>query len=297
MPPDHALFDRRLLTERRTRVAARAAEHDFLLRSVADDLLDRLALVRRPFPRAAILGTHHGILGPRLRARPGTECVIETDNVSGPSAGPTTVIADEEWLPLAPESLDLIVAPLSLQTVNDLPGTFSQVHQALKPDGLFLAAIVGGNTLTELRQSLIEAESETASGASPRIHPAVEVRSLGHLLQRTGFALPVVDSDTLNVTYPSPIALMHDLRGMGATNVLIERSRNPLRRTTLLRACEIYIERFANPDGRIRATFEIITLTAWTPHESQQKPLRPGSAKTRLAVALQRPKSRSDDKQ
>ena len=182
--------------------------------------------------------------------------------------------------------LDLVVSALALQFVNDLPGTLVQIRRALKPDGLFLAAMIGGESLIELREAFAQAESEMEGGVSPRVAPFADLRDLGALLQRAGFALPVTDIDRVTVRYATPLALMHDLRRMGAANALTERRRTPLRRATLRRLFEIYAERFADPDGRIRATFEIVWLSGWAPHESQQKPLQPGSAKTRLADAL-----------
>jgi ubiquinone/menaquinone biosynthesis C-methylase UbiE len=196
------------------------------------------------------------------------------------------VAADIEALPFRDASPDLVVSALALQFVNDLPGTLVQVRRALKPDGLFLAALIGGDTLTELRQSFAAAEAEVEHGTSPRVAPFADVRALGALLQRAGFALPVADIDRLVVRYSSPFALMGDLRRMAATNILIERRRTALRRATLMRMAEIYAERFADADGRVRATFEIVWLSGWAPHESQQKPLAPGSAKRRLADAL-----------
>jgi SAM-dependent methyltransferase len=196
------------------------------------------------------------------------------------------VIADEERLPFRDASLDLVVSGLALQFVNDLPGALLQIRRALKPDGLFLAALVGGDTLTELRQAFAAAEAEVEGGVSPRVAPFADVRTMGALLQRAGFALPVTDVDRVVVRYDSPLRLMHDLRRMGATNVLTERRRGGLRRQTLSRLIEVYAERFADPDGRLRASFEIIWLSGWAPHESQQQPLRPGSARTRLADAL-----------
>jgi SAM-dependent methyltransferase len=193
---------------------------------------------------------------------------------------------DGEHLQLAPQSIDLVVSALALQFANDLPGVFAQVRRALKPDGLFLAAMIGGDSLTELRQSFAAAEAEREGGLSPRVAPLTDVRDLGALLQRTGFALPVIDSDRLVVRYDNAFGLMHDLRRMGATNVLVERRRVPLRRATLLRMAEIYAETFSDPDGRIRATFDILWLSGWAPHESQQKPLRPGSAQASLADAV-----------
>jgi SAM-dependent methyltransferase len=196
----------------------------------------------------------------------------------------------QELLPCAPESLDLAVSALAFQFVNDLPGVLTQIRRALRPDGLLLAAMIGGDTLTELRQSFAAAEAECEGGISPRVAPFADLRDLGGLLQRAGLALPVTDVDRVVVRYDSAIALMQDLRRMGATNILIERRRAPTRRTTLLRMAQIYGERFADPDGRIRATFDVIWLSAWAPHEGQQKPLRPGSAKASLEEAVKRAK-------
>ena len=196
------------------------------------------------------------------------------------------VVADEERLPFRDASLDLVVSGLTLQFVNDLPGALVQIRRALKPDGLFLAALIGGDSLTELRQAFAGAEAEIEGGVSPRVAPFADVRTVGALLQRAGFALPVADVDRVTVRYSSVFSLMHDLRGMGATNVLRERRRQPLRRATLLRMAQLYAEKFADPDGKLRATFDIVWLSGWVPHSSQQQPLRPGSARTRLADAL-----------
>lgn len=288
MSSDHHIFDRQLLIERRNRVARRAGDSDFLLARVAEDLLERLSAIKRRFPVALNLGAHHGLLGRHLRRLPGVEMVIDMEPAARLLAqceGPR-VQADEEALPFAGQSLDLVVSGLALQFVNDLPGTLVQVQRALKPDGLFLAALLGGATLFELRTALLAAEDEVEGGASPRVSPFADVRDLGSLLQRAEFALPVADAETVTVTYAHPLALMRELRAMGAANALRHRSRSPLRRATLARTIEIYAERFGRADGRIPATFEIMTLTAWAPHESQQQPLRPGSAKVRLADAL-----------
>jgi NADH dehydrogenase [ubiquinone] 1 alpha subcomplex assembly factor 5 len=286
--PDHRIFDRRLLIERRNRVADGAADHDFLLARVADDLAERLSAINRRFPIALNLGAHHGLIGRRLRRLPGIEMVIDVEPAARLLAqcGGPRVQADEEALPFADESLDLVVSGLALHFVNDLPGTLLQVRRHLRPDGLLLAAMLGGTTLTELRNALLAAEEEIEGGASPRVAPFADVRDLGALLQRAGFALPVADSETVTVTYADPLALMRELRAMGAANVLLARKKSPLRRATLTRALEIYVDRFGLANGRIPATFEIITLTAWAPHESQQKPLQPGSAKVRLAEVL-----------
>jgi SAM-dependent methyltransferase len=282
------IFDRRLLVARRNRVAAGAAAHEFLLARVADDLTERLAAINRTFPEAAVVGAYHGLLGRRLRRLGGIERVTDVEPAARLLAqcdGPR-LAADEEALPFAEASLDLVVSGLSLQHVNDLPGALIQMRRALRPDGLMLAALLGGATLAELRTAFLVAEEETLGGASPRVAPFADVRDLGGLLQRAQFALPVVDSDTVTVTYASPLALMHDLRAMAATNVLLARRKVPLRRATLVRAMAVYGERFGLAGGRVPATFEIITLTGWAPHESQQKPLRPGSAEARLADAL-----------
>jgi hypothetical protein len=289
----HALFDRPLARRRLARALRASAEArgaDFLLARAAGELVDRLGLVKRLFAVAADVGTAgpHAAralaadsrIGFTLRLAPGAAAVG-----SGGFAG---AVADEERLPLAEASCDLVVSLLSLQGANDLPGALIQIRRALKPDGLFLGCVTGGETLNELRQSLTAAESEILSGAAPRVAPFVDVRALGGLLQRAGFALPVVDLDRAVVRYGDIIGLMRDLRAMGATNALVARSRAPLRRDVLRRAGEIYAARFADADGRLRATFDLVWLSGWAPHDSQPKPLKPGSATMRLADALRR---------
>jgi SAM-dependent methyltransferase len=206
------------------------------------------------------------------------------------------VIADEEALPFGDAAVDLVVSGLGLQFVNDLPGALTQIRRALKPDGLFLAALLGGETLTELRQAFAAAESEIEGGVSPRVAPFADLRQLGALLQRAGFALPVTDVERVTVRYDSAFDLMRDLRRMGATNPLVARRRAPLRRQTLLQMADIYARRFADGDGRIRATFDIVWLAGWAPHPDQQQPLKPGSAKTRLADALGTREISADEK-
>ena len=244
--------------------------------------------MRRSFPLAANIGAHHGVVSRAIRGVAGVENVIELDaSVELLREAPgLRVVADEEALPFADGSLDLAVSGLSLQLVNDLPGALLQIRRALRPDGLLLASLLGGATLKELREAWIAAEAEISGGASPRIAPFADVRDMGTLLQRAGFALPVVDSETLTVTYANPLALMQEIKAMGASNMLCARRRTPVTRGLMLRAAEIYAERFAADDGRVPATFEILTLTAWAPDDSQPKPLRPGSAQTRLADAL-----------
>jgi SAM-dependent methyltransferase len=275
-----ALFDRALLAQRRRRAAA-LGPVTFLIDRVAEDLAERLAAVRRTFALAIDLATPTDAVRRAIRAGGAIGTIVAA--VAEPPAdraGPT-VVADEERLPFRDSSLDLVVSGLALQFVNDLPGALVQIRRALKPDGLFLAALVGGDTLTELRQAFAAAEAGIEGGASPRVAPFADVRAMGALLQRAGFALPVADVDRVGVRYDSPLRLMHDLRRMGATNALAE-----LRRATLARLVEIYAERFADLDGRVRASFDVIWLSGWAPHGSQQQPLRPGSARMRLADAL-----------
>jgi SAM-dependent methyltransferase len=275
------IFDRALLDRRRAR-ALRLGPADFLLRRTTDDLCDRLVAVKRLFPIAVEIGSPLPLLAERLQASGQVGQIFRMDRV----ATDADLIGDEELLPFRAESLDLVVSALVLQFTSDLPGAFVQIRRALKPDGLFLATFLGGETLTELRASFAAAESELAGGTSPRVAPFTELRAVGGLLQRAGFALPVIDQDRLVVRYADPIGLMRDLRAMGASNALVERTRRPLRRSVLMRAAAIYGERFTDNDGRVRATFDVISVSGWAPHEGQQKPLRPGSAKARLADAL-----------
>ena len=278
------IFDRKLLRARRQRAAA-LGPATFLLERAAEELAERLSAVLRRFDVAADLGTPSDALRRRIADRVGT--LIAVDAVPAHLADEAfAVAADEEALPFRDGALDLVVSALALQFVNDLPGTLIQIRRALKPDGLLMAAMVGGESLAELRAAFAQAEAEIEGGTSPRVAPFADLRDLGALLQRAGFALPVTDVDRVVVRYASPLALMHDLRRMGAANALIERRRAPLRRATLRRMMEIYAERFTDADGRVRATFEIVWLSGWAPHESQQQPLAPGSARTRLADAL-----------
>jgi SAM-dependent methyltransferase len=267
------LFDRALLRKRQQR-AEKLGAVSFLLDRVAEDMAERLCAVLREFSAVADIWTPGELLRGPARDR--------FKGVTHVSLGEQAT----ETLPFLPESLDLAISALAFQFVNDLPGVLTQIRRALKPDGLLLAAMIGGDTLTELRQSFAAAEAECEGGASPRVAPFADLRDIGALLQRAGFALPVTDVDRVVVRYDGAFALMTDLRRMGATNILVERSRRPTRRATLLRMVQIYGERFADPDGRIRATFDVIWLSGWAPHASQQQPLKPGSAKTGLADAV-----------
>jgi SAM-dependent methyltransferase len=273
------VFDRSLVRRRLAR-ALRQGYADFLLARAVEDLDERLAPVLRDFSDVLDIGTPTPAAAALMRRRQRSVVRLAPTPEKGAALG------DEERLPFAGERFDLAVSLLALQAVNDLPGALLQIRRVLKPDGLFVGCLLGGATLTELRQSFMAAESEIEGGASPRVAPFADLRDLGTLLQRAGFALPVVDSDTLRVRYGDPFALMRDLRAMGLTNPLQDRSRKPLRRATLMRAAALYVERFADPDGRLTATFELVWLSGWAPHEGQQRPLRPGSAKMRLADAL-----------
>lgn len=280
------IFDRRLLRARRQRARAQGPA-TFLLDHAATELAERLSAVLRQFDIAVDLGASSDAVWRALAASEKVKTIVAAAaDAAALDKSVLRVVSDDEALPFAAASLDLVVSALALQFVNDLPGALIQIRRALKPDGLFMAALIGGDSLAELRTAFADAESDVEGGVSPRVVPFADVRELGALLQRAGFALPVVDSERLTVRYDSGLALMHDLRRMGATNVMLERRRRPLKRATLQRAAAIYAERFADADGRLRASFEIIWLSGWAPHESQQKPLKPGSAAQRLADAL-----------
>ena len=266
------------MRQRKRRARATFRDAAFLHERVVADLADRLEAIPRPFPRVLALGGG-GLFSEEVRVRPELSArigsVLETD----------LDFIDPEHLPFAPGSFELIVSPLALHWINDLPGALIQLRLALKPDGLLLASLFGGETLHELRLSLIEAESELTGGAGPRVSPFADLQDVAGLLQRAGFALPAADRDVVTVRYAEPMRLLADLRAMGETSALRERSPRALSRRILARAFDIYSERYSEA-GRVRATFEILTATGWSPHESQQKPLKPGSAKMRLADAL-----------
>jgi SAM-dependent methyltransferase len=283
------IFDRALIRRRQRRAMA-LGPATFLLDRVADDFVERLQAVLRQFDIAVDLGTPGEAVRAALAGLRSVGTIVAT--IAIPDLAIRTnqmerlAVADEEALPFRDASLDLVVSALALQFVNDLPGALVQIRRALKPDGLFLAALLGGETLTELRQAFAAAESDVEGGISPHVAPFADLRDLGALLQRAGFALPVTDTDRAVVRYDTVFGLMHDLRRMGATNALHDRRRTPLKRATLMRMAEIYMQRFADADGRVRATFEIVWLSGWAPDPSQQQPLKPGSAKARLADAL-----------
>jgi SAM-dependent methyltransferase len=287
MPP--RIFDRALLRRRRERIARIAdPKRDFLFAESGERMLDRLDDVTRRFPLALDLGSRDGLLGRLLQGRGGVETLIQGDLSLGllRQAGGRALQLDEEALPFAPETFDLVLANLSLHWINDLPGTLAQIRHVLRPDGLFLGALFGAGTLGELRTVLMEAEIAETGGASARVAPFADLRDAAGLMQRAGFALPVADVETVTVTYSGLMPLIADLRAMGSANILDARLKRPTRRAVIARAAALYQEKFAMPDGRIPASFRLIFLTGWAPHESQQQPARRGSGKVNLGDAL-----------
>lgn len=284
------IFDTPLLLQRKRRALDRpVAGADFLMRRIADDFADRLDAVERKFAKAAALFCQTSAAFDAIRAsgKAGDIVRVEADALFlGDQPG---MVAPPETVPFEPESLDLAVSLLSLQAMNDVPGMLAQIRRALRPDGLFLAAFAGAGTLAELRESLFAAETELYGGVSPRVAPFPDVRDAGGLLQRAGFSLPVADVETVVVRYDTLFSLMADLRAMGETSALIDRPRRPVSKRLFMRAAEIYAERFADPDGRIRASFSLVWMSGWAPDPSQQKPLKPGSGKVSLAKVLENP--------
>jgi SAM-dependent methyltransferase len=280
------IFDRRLHAQRLARGAGRPGGADFLRARAAEDLAERLDSIQRRFDLALELGAFGGVFARAVAESPAAAKIGRL--IEAAATGGADLTADEERLPLAEGRLDLIVSNLALHWINDLVGALIQIRRGLRPDGLFLGALLGGATLTELRQSLMSAEIALRGGAGPRVSPFVDAADGAALLQRAGFALPVVDTDTVRVLYDTPLKLFADLRAMGETSALVDRPREPLTRAILARTFDVYHERYAAPDGRIIATFEILTLTGWAPHPNQPKPLKPGSARMSLADALTR---------
>lgn len=284
------VFDRRRVRAHRDRAARSVAEHGFLFDHVADGMVERLDDVLRTFPTAIDLGTFNGGLAGRLERRPGTDLVVRSDLsprlAQMASRSGLAIVADEELLPFGEAKVDLVASALALHWTNDLPGALVQINRSLRPDGLFLGALLGGESLTELRIAVTEAEIELCGGASPRLSPLADVRDVGGLMQRAGFALPVVDRETVIVTYDNAFRLIADLRGMGETNASLNRNAAIPPRAFWPRVAEIYHRRFAEADGRIPATFQVLYLSGWAPAANQQQPLRPGSARSSLADAL-----------
>jgi NADH dehydrogenase [ubiquinone] 1 alpha subcomplex assembly factor 5 len=288
-PAPMNVFDRNKIRQFRDRAAPTIEDHNFLFNWALDNIHDRLDIIKREFTDALFIGARQSPADlQKLCAKQNIE------NISVMDLSPrllerqsySVIHADEEIMPLSSDSLDLIISNLNMHSVNDVPGALIQINKALKPDGLFMAAMFGGDTLTELRQVLSQAEMNIRGGISPRIFPFADKQQMGNLLQRAGFALPVIDSDIVTVTYDNIFKLLSDLRGMGESNAIMARDKSPLPRAVIMETAKLYQEQFSDTDNRISATFEIIFLLGWAPHETQQKPLRPGSAKTNLADAL-----------
>ncbi|MBL4801543.1 MAG: methyltransferase domain-containing protein [Emcibacter sp.] len=274
------IFDRAALRRNRDRIARKFADHDFMVREVADRLYDKYPDINRDFTRIVELGCHGGELSRLLKDKFVIHQDLSRNFTTAKDA--VRVQGDEELLPYLPESLDLVLSNLSLHWVNDLPGCLAQIKQSLKPDGLFLGALFGGESLTELRQCLLEAEMNIRGGASPRVSPFVDVRDAGSLLQRAGFALPVVDTDRITVTYENAFKLMQELQGMGESNILHKRFKGLTSPRLLTECAKVYQQKFTDHRGRINVTFDIVYMMGWAPHESQQKPLKPGQGKVSL---------------
>ncbi|MBO0331988.1 methyltransferase domain-containing protein [Sneathiella sp. CAU 1612] len=291
LPPEQVLFDRVQVAQHRRRAATLDwPRHRFLFNEIAERLAERLLDINHFFSLALDLGGRDGAFGDKLVAMKKIDRVIRTDltEVMLDNRTDAAVVADEEFLPFKENSFDLIGSVLGLHWTNDLPGALSQIARSLKPNGLFLGALFGIESLQELKACLIEAESEIKGGVSPRVSPFTEIRDAGSLLQRAGLALPVTDTDLITLKYENPFALMHELRGMGENNALIERQKYFTQRQIMLRAAELYIENYADEDGLIPATFQIIYLSGWAPHESQQKPIARGSGKINLRDYLEK---------
>lgn len=298
---DSGIFDRQLMLQFQKRALAKpVAGAGFLLDRSIEDVLDRLSAVEKHFDiGVALMGytdslaqglAQSGKVDKVIRIEQGDFYFLDSDFVFEKG-----MVGQNEVLPLEPQSADLVISLMSLHLVNDLPGMLIQIARALRPDGLFLAAFAGSGTLGELRESLMQAEIELTGGAAARIAPFADIRDAGALLQRAGFALPVTDVDTVIVRYNSMFDLLKDIRAMGMQNILQDRSRKPLTRSVFMRAAQIYAERFSDSDGRIRASFSTLWMSGWKPHESQQKPLKPGSAKTSLADALRQFQIKPDE--
>lgn len=278
------LFDRARLRKRRVRSATTLAAHDFLHREAAERMADSLAFITHPFATVVELGAQTDALATLVSTRRGTTHYIACDLAPHPNAH---IVADEEKLPFTDNSVDAVLSVLSLQWVNDLPGTLAQIHRMLKPDGLFMAVMPGGETLRELRSILASTETARSGGVSPRVAPFIDVRDAGALLQRAGFALPVADSDPLTITYPHLFALMNDLRGAGHCNMLVQQPQHFTPRSFFMDAAKRYLETHSNPEGEIVVTAELVTLTGWKPSANQQQPARRGSGTVSLTQALQ----------
>lgn len=274
------VFDRKAVRQNRNRHAQAMKDHNFLIDWSMEQITTRLADIKRQFPRALQIGYRTEKI---QRSRFGIENLYSFDLAENLKPD---IQGDEELLPFDTQCFDLIMSPLCLHTTNDLPGTLAQIKNCLKPDGLFIGTLLGGETLYELREVMNAVELEMTGGLSPHVAPFVDMPQMGSLMQRAQFSLPVIDSEKITVTYENAFRLMDDVRKMAEGNALIERKKSFSSRSFFARVAQAYAARYSEPDGRVKATFEIIFLLGWAPHESQQKPLRPGTATNRLADAL-----------
>ncbi|MDX1975349.1 MAG: methyltransferase domain-containing protein [Rickettsiales bacterium] len=265
MTEPHAIFDRRSVRAHRDRAARHTETHAFLLEEMAERLCDRLSDIAKPFPLALDLGAHHGVLAGIAQQRGGVEQWVQADLSRAYMAAATglRVVADEEYIPFAANSFDLVMSCGSLQWVNDVPGALVQIHRILKPGGLFLCMVPGGQTLKELRESFEQAEMAQRGGISPRVSPFIDVKDAGSLLQRAGFAEPVTDSQWLTVSYAHPLKLLKDLRAMGESNALTQRSKTLTPCSIIMAMADHYLRHYSDEQGRIPATFELVTMTGW----------------------------------
>ena len=278
------VFDRKILRAKRTRAASHLKEHGFLFDWTSKQIIERLEVIKKKFPLVLQIGARSGLNNHQdFNGKFGIETLFTLDNTQSLSP---SIIADEELSPFKNDVFDLVFSPLNLHTTNDLPGTLVQIRHSLKEDGLFIGALLGGETLYELRYAMNQAEIDIYGGQSPRVAPFADLPQMGALMQRAGFNLPVIDSEKITVTYDNTFKLMQDLRLMGESNIMLQRRKNFTPRQFFQKVEEIYKDKYAENDGRITSTFEIIFMLGWKPHDSQQKPLKPGSAKNRLSDAL-----------
>lgn len=280
------VFDRNRLRQRRNRAATSYQSANFLKTRVMEDIEDRIASTARRFPFALSLGAFSSATGTNLVAF--TDTLIQSDlsDAIADNNRADCIVVDEEWLPFREASFDLVISALSLHWVNDLPGSLIQIQRTLKPDGFFVGVMPGGASFRELRQVLLQAETELTGGAEMRVSPFADALDMSGLLQRAGFTLPVSDRDRLTIRYDTIFDIFHDLQALGETHAPARKGRRPLSRRVLVRAGELYYEQFADPDGRLRVTLDLIWMTGWAPHPSQPKAKRPGSARVSLAEAL-----------
>lgn len=280
--PESEIFNRTLLKLRRDKAAKNYSDHDFLNREITMRLLDNLDDIRREFKMVFNMNGHQETIQPYFQ----NSLLINSDLSFNMLGAVNSIQCDEEYLPIKPQSLDLVFSVLNLHTVNDLPGTLIQILHSLKPDGLFMAAAFGGETLHELRASMLKADMDALGGIRPHVSPFMDVRDAGGLLQRAGFALPVVSTERITVTYESAFILMKELKGMAENNILAKGYKGLTKPSLMMKVAEHYHNDFANEEGRIPVTFDILYFKGWSPHESQQKPLKPGSATMSLTDAL-----------